>query len=66
MPSHLHTRGQLTAYASSPDEGTVEFEGPEFERFARDLQRKLQDLVERWAPQSAPVRRPDQPDRSHS
>ena len=53
MPSFLHTRGQWAAQETSPDEGTMFFEGPAFQKFVQDLDRKLNLLVEGWTAQTS-------------
>jgi hypothetical protein len=62
MPSKVHTRRQLFAYEHAPGEGAVQFEGQEFDKFARQLDQRLQGLVDRWEPLAAPVDRLPQPE----
>lgn len=57
MPSFLHARGSLFTSVTVPEEGTMRFEGPAFEKFTQTLDQKLEGMVGRWIKQAAPIDR---------
>jgi len=69
MPSFLHARGSLIASVTVPEEGTMRFEGPAFDKFTLSLDQKLQGMVDRWIKHAAPIdrqeSRADKFDRQH-
>lgn len=57
MASDLPTRGSLFISVTAPEEGTMQFEGPAFDKFNQSLDHKLQGMVKRWIKQAAPIDR---------